>query len=303
MEGAISDHMDSASLNMGLEWTRLIPDGQICFCFRGCSATFEARASGPCTGKDSALFSKSTAYAYKPANSFISYSPSQRPPRPLADSTKNLNTHPHPPTMTHYIRTIHTSFTSGTPSSSSSSSSAWVSSTPYATTSASAHANILVNLGGIMNKYPPGLGHSEWRSSPSSSNGPPYTKRRTSVSLRVPSSRRPAPPPPTVSRTQPASVTHMKFDPFSDENAPLDTVLYHTPAPPSAPRSYSAAPRTYTVHIPHVDRDKDARSRLVAGILLNRVHAVGKPMRGRRPSSAPKEYVRSGLSRVVSVEA
>ncbi|KAF9460916.1 hypothetical protein BDZ94DRAFT_869542 [Collybia nuda] len=206
--------------------------------------------------------------------------------------------------MTHYIRTIHTSFTSGTSSSSSVSSSTWASSTPYAATSASAHSNILVNLGGIMNKYPPGLGHSDWRNSSSSSGSPPpYTRRRTSISLRAPASRRPAPPPPTVSRVQPASVTYMKFDPFSDENTPLDAVLYHTPPPPSAPRSYSIAPRTHTVQIPHVDRDKDARSRLVAGILLNRVHAVGKPMRGRRPDTAPREYVRSGLSRVVSVEA
>ena len=45
-------------------------------------------------------------------------------------------------------------------------------------------------------------------------------------------------------------------------------------------------------------------SKLVAGILLNRVHAVGKPMRRRLPVlSGPKQYVKSGLSSVVSVEA
>ena len=43
-------------------------------------------------------------------------------------------------------------------------------------------------------------------------------------------------------------------------------------------------------------------SKLVAGILLNRVHAVGKPMR-RRISNPGKEYVRSCLSSVVSCEA
>ena len=45
-------------------------------------------------------------------------------------------------------------------------------------------------------------------------------------------------------------------------------------------------------------------SKIVAGILLNRVHAVGKPMRRRMPvPSGPKQYVKSGLSSVVSVEA
>ena len=44
-------------------------------------------------------------------------------------------------------------------------------------------------------------------------------------------------------------------------------------------------------------------SKIVAGILLNRVHAVGKPMRRRIPAlSGPKQYVKSGLSSVVSVE-
>ena len=45
-------------------------------------------------------------------------------------------------------------------------------------------------------------------------------------------------------------------------------------------------------------------SKIVAGILLNRVHAVGKPMKRRMPVlSGPKQYVKSGLSSVVSVEA
>ena len=45
-------------------------------------------------------------------------------------------------------------------------------------------------------------------------------------------------------------------------------------------------------------------SKIVAGILLNRVHAVGKPMRRRMPVlPGSKQYVKSGLSSVVSVEA
>ena len=43
-------------------------------------------------------------------------------------------------------------------------------------------------------------------------------------------------------------------------------------------------------------------SKLVAGILLNRM-SVGKPMRRRVPSFDRKEYVKSSLSSVVSVEA
>jgi hypothetical protein len=224
--------------------------------------------------------------------------------------------------MSHYIRTIHTSFTSGIPSAYPASS-AWASSNPYALSSSSAHANILPS---IMNKYPPGLGHSasDWRG-PSGSNGPgsynTHSKRRASISLRTPTpiSRRPPPPVPSYSRSQPASTTYMKFDPFSDENTfepiprPKSTpspVIYHTPTPrPAAtPRSSITSPASipYTIHIPAASPplDREARSRLVAGILLNRVHAVGKPMRRRIGVGAePRAYVKSGLSSVVSVEA
>ncbi|KAF5349684.1 hypothetical protein D9756_008811 [Leucocoprinus leucothites] len=51
-------------------------------------------------------------------------------------------------------------------------------------------------------------------------------------------------------------------------------------------------------------KERDARSRIVAGILLNRVHAVGKPMRRRSPSAdQPKPYVPSGLSTCIALEA
>jgi len=50
--------------------------------------------------------------------------------------------------------------------------------------------------------------------------------------------------------------------------------------------------------------DKEARLKVIASILLNRVNVVGKPMR-RRPRSVgldgPRTYVRSGLGRCVSV--
>jgi hypothetical protein len=79
---------------------------------------------------------------------------------------------------------------------------------------------------------------------------------------------------------------------------------------PTAPARRVPVP--YTIQIPEAKqapapqpvKDKDARAKIVAGILLNRVHAVGKPMR-RRPgfTGEKKEYVKSGLSRVVSVEA
>lgn len=219
--------------------------------------------------------------------------------------------------MSHYVRSIHSSLAS--PSSSS-----WASSSPYATTSSAAHANSLLGRGYI--RYPPGLGHSEWRG-PSGSNGPSstynnYPRRRTSVSIRSPTSaRRPAPPPPPPFRTQPASTSYMKFDPFSDDfsvdlsepsnlsPAPMRTstlspVLYRTPRmsitrPASLPYTIQLEPAPQRASSA---LDRDARSKLVAGILLNRVHAVGKPMRGRCRME-PKEYVKSRLSSVFSLEA
>jgi hypothetical protein len=47
-------------------------------------------------------------------------------------------------------------------------------------------------------------------------------------------------------------------------------------------------------------------SKIVAGILLNRVHAVGKPMRRRvlpRASEGEKGYRKSCLSSVINIEA
>ncbi|KAG6909884.1 hypothetical protein DXG01_014698 [Tephrocybe rancida] len=210
--------------------------------------------------------------------------------------------------MSHYIRTIHTDFTSRA-------------SPPYAGSSAAAHAGLLLNLGGLMNthngggRYPPGLGHAQ---------PAPYTRRpRRALGTSTPRSTHSAPvrraPPPPPPRT---SVAYT-FDPFSDDSdvgppppspttSAAPAVLYRTtPAslPPSRPHTLNANAPAFTLRTPQppVQRpqnsfDPNARSRLVAGILLNRVHAVGKPMR-RRSFDGPKEYVKSGLSSVVCGEA
>ncbi|KAF8237011.1 hypothetical protein L208DRAFT_1249252 [Tricholoma matsutake] len=145
--------------------------------------------------------------------------------------------------MSHYIRTIHTSFT------------------------------------------------SDWRSPSGSSGSSTYnthSKRRNTISLRTPTSphrRAPPPPPPRI-----------KFDPFADENSfEPSPVIYHT------------TPRTYAIHFPSTTLpqrrsfDKEARAKIVAGILLNRAQ-VGKPPRPRSMGE-PKTYIKSCLSSVVSVEA
>ncbi|EGO22009.1 hypothetical protein SERLADRAFT_397647, partial [Serpula lacrymans var. lacrymans S7.9] len=48
--------------------------------------------------------------------------------------------------------------------------------------------------------------------------------------------------------------------------------------------------------------DRETRLKVVAGILLHRVHAVGKPMRRLPNLEAPKTYKRSGLSSMISVD-
>ncbi|KAG1819844.1 uncharacterized protein BJ212DRAFT_1224837, partial [Suillus subaureus] len=49
--------------------------------------------------------------------------------------------------------------------------------------------------------------------------------------------------------------------------------------------------------------ERETRCRVVAGILLNRVHAVGKPMRRLPPSTeAPRAYKRSRLSMITTAE-
>lgn len=201
-------------------------------------------------------------------------------------------------TSTHYIRTIHTSFT-GLPSSAINSPSS--------------------SSGGILSsKYPPGLGFPGWRASPASSfsyrNDIPASTSKKRPAIRFPlSSRRAPPPPPYASRSRASRDSYS-----SDQNM----VIYDSEPVARRPRSVSISvpppfdPTATIMAPPPLQQqrsrvapatpyqDRDSRSKLVAGILLHRVHAVGKPMR-RRPGEgqAPREYVRSGLSRMVTVEA
>ncbi|EKM83298.1 hypothetical protein AGABI1DRAFT_125755 [Agaricus bisporus var. burnettii JB137-S8] len=124
------------------------------------------------------------------------------------------------------------------------------------------------------------------------------------------------------------SLRRIKFDPFADELSYHPPLPYTIHIPPAAPadiqrhrrrqqesflrRSYRSAPPpvpTTTTAVVYPTKstatalqEREARSKIVAGILLNRVHAVGKPMR-RRASDTPRPYVPSGLSTCVSIEA
>jgi hypothetical protein len=75
-----------------------------------------------------------------------------------------------------------------------------------------------------------------------------------------------------------------------------------SPHPTPTPRLPCTTPTLAPISLP----DKTARSKHLAGILLNRIHAVGKPVRRRcfpdSYSSPSRPYVKSSLSRVVSVE-
>lgn len=83
-------------------------------------------------------------------------------------------------------------------------------------------------------------------------------------------------------------------------NQSMAALSRKSPPPPSKPlKTPPAVKRT---------SDKDARAKLVAGILLNRIYAVGRPMRRKIIDldegmyEGKAGYVKSGLSRVVSVE-
>lgn len=180
-----------------------------------------------------------------------------------------------------------------------------------------------------MNQYPPGLGY-----------GPqevPYRavgRRRPSHSAPFESPRRHAvhSPKPMHPPFTPQS-SYNKFDPFADENSlelvrtmPSPSPQTHpsfqrrkSPPPPApsavAPRSApsnhwppstsSSADDAGIVNVaasPSPPGHRDARAKLVAGILLNRVHAVGRPMRRRYFAGEPREYVRSRLSSVVTAD-
>lgn len=123
-----------------------------------------------------------------------------------------------------------------------------------------------------------------------------------------------------------------KFDPFADDDSPS---LYLKSPPPKSHKSapfqrasntpytirlsslssislpstnkspyYSPAPVSNVIPLAAPKPDKNVGARIVAGILLNRIYAVGKPMRRRMGCSSRngKGYVKSSLSSVLTVE-
>jgi hypothetical protein len=187
------------------------------------------------------------------------------------------------------------------------------------------NAGILLNVPSIMNRYPPGLSHGAWRSTSSRSASLPVSSDRGVVTgskrPRPPAIRsgRRAPPPPLQSRVHHAPVAFPSENsypnhPSSQNHLSSNLVIYKSPNHArthlaSQSQSYAAG---HSYPFQPVDglaeqraaADKEARLRVVASILLNRVNLVGKPMR-RRPRvvalDGPKTYVRSGLGRCVSV--
>jgi hypothetical protein len=183
---------------------------------------------------------------------------------------------------------------------------------PNYSSSSPPRAAVLTSIGNAMpmNTYPPGLGYGAWRTALASltySNG---SQHAGGSEVRLP--KRPiARPPTTGRRSAPLPPNSTPEDPFADRNSQLAflsqpnmTVVYDSH--PTRPRRGSMYyPQNTSQNIPpsaQAPPDKITRSKLVAGILLNRVHAVGRPMRRRPGESQPREYVRSGLSTMVSLE-
>ncbi|KAF9447235.1 hypothetical protein P691DRAFT_793662 [Macrolepiota fuliginosa MF-IS2] len=238
----------------------------------------------------------------------------------------------------HYIRTIHTSFTAAHPHSSS----AWAShASTSAVARTHAHSTILLNLTGSYNnapppsKYPPGLGATTGRKRSASIRvaPPAYAQRMqpqrvkfdpfaeeseplvqaSSVLYNTPHHQ-------TASRTlttRPASIPYTIHIPPA---APADIQRHQKQQQqyrhqheqvrvrvrPQSPAPVQRVSTPVVVATPNATanavKEREARSKIVAGILLNRVHAVGKPMR-RRSSDQPRPYVPSGLSTCISIEA
>jgi len=194
------------------------------------------------------------------------------------------------------------------------------------------NSGILIDIPTIMNQYPPGLTHGAWRASAVARSTPASTldqgiatgSKRSRPQL-IRSSRR-APPPPTMSRVQPVPIAFPSEDPFSDGHSLQDENLMSSNAVIYKSTNYSGS-RTriashaqsqsvgysYPLHnFQSVDAlarqraaaDKEARLKVIASILLNRVNVVGKPMR-RRPRNlgmdGERAYVRSGLGRCITV--
>jgi hypothetical protein len=177
------------------------------------------------------------------------------------------------------------------------------SSTPGCSSSPSSSSNFLM---GLMHKNPPGLSIGARRGNAYKQSEASRRTQRPSIRLPYNSRRVPPPPPPKVSPSHYAAE-----DPFSDPNAfdPTRTIIYDSQFSSRSRRSSISNNQNHHAMETNVPRqialapDAEARSKLVAGILLHRVHAVGKPMR-RVPLAreGPKEYVRSGLSVTITMD-
>lgn len=159
---------------------------------------------------------------------------------------------------------------------------------------------------GMPDRQPPGLAKTAWRVAPVST---PPSCRRLSPPVDT---RRQSPPHAIIA--QPTHFPH--DDPFDDRHAlPVCTAQNEQLVQYQRTR---LASQSFTVKMPrasHLEalvrqrtaqrlaQDREARCRAVAGILLNRVHAVGKPMR-RAPLNldVPRTYRRSRLSTMLTVD-
>lgn len=183
--------------------------------------------------------------------------------------------------------------------------------------------------------YPPGLGYGAWRTSTPPSSRPlsyptPIGTKRSRPPLR---SNRRAPPPPAATVRTTRLLISQPEDPFTDSYSSVlaqdenNIILYkssghtytHTPAPlpiriiipspnPNRFNSTNTTSKQWAQEREQIAKqraaaDKEARLKVIASILLNRVNVVGKPMR-RRPGvvgGGGKEYVKSSLGRCVAV--
>ncbi|KAF8126628.1 hypothetical protein EV363DRAFT_1348116 [Boletus edulis] len=136
------------------------------------------------------------------------------------------------------------------------------------------------------------------------------------VPVHIPPSCRRLSPPVDARRQSSQPVHFPQEDPFDDRHALPSTVHNQQLVPYQRTR---LASQSFTVKLPrtssHLEvlvrqrtaqrlaQDREARCRAVAGILLHRVHAVGKPMRRSPPNpDVPRTYKRSRLSTMVTVD-
>ncbi|KAG8217166.1 hypothetical protein J3R82DRAFT_5246 [Butyriboletus roseoflavus] len=153
----------------------------------------------------------------------------------------------------------------------------------------STYASVVMDM---PDRQSPGLAKAAWRIPPSC--------RRLS--------------PPRATAAQP--IHFPQENPFDDPHVlPVCTIQNGQLVPYQRTR---LASQTFTVKVPrplHLEalvrqrtaqrlaQDREARCKAVAGILLNRVHAVGKPMRRVPPHpDVPRTYKRSRLSTMVTVD-